>query len=152
MVPQRPQFVGWLAGPVTVGFAAVAHLASGATLPALPIVVASAALLSMAGSVAARVNIPAWALLLLCGLSQQGLHLLFAAASSAQPWAVPEGHGHGVPVDAPAVAAPGPAESGDGSLLLHAHVAAALLAAFLLTRRTAKGQPEKARTHGPTSS
>lgn len=112
----------------------MAHLASGASPPALPIVAAAAALLSMAGSMIARLRLPGWFLLLLAGLGQQGLHLLFAGATAAALPGTAAGHGHRDSADAFRIATGGTPDAGDPGLMLHAHLAAALLTALLLAK------------------
>jgi hypothetical protein len=97
-------------------------------------VAAATALLSMAGSMIAHLKLPGWFLLLLAGLGQQGLHLLFAGATAAALPGTGPGHGHRDSADAFVSAAAGTPDAGDPGLMLHAHVAAALLTALLLAK------------------
>ena len=69
---------GWLFGSVSVALGLLIHGVSGHPVPAAPIVVATAALLSLAGTVVIRIGVPNWALLVLAGVGQQALHWAFA--------------------------------------------------------------------------
>jgi len=79
----RTQFAvaGWLFGSVSVVLGLVIHAVSGHPVPAVPIVVATAALLSLAGAVVTRIGAPNWALLVLAGAGQQIIHWAFALFS-----------------------------------------------------------------------
>ena len=87
-----PGFVAWEVGPVSVGLGLAAHLLSGGGSPPVPVLVALMALLSMCASLAARVRIPSWLLLVLCGLAQQMLHLAFDRFAGTFSGTVPAGH------------------------------------------------------------
>ena len=80
----RTQFAvaGWLFGSVSVVLGLAIHAVSGHPVPAPPIVVATAALLSLAGAVVTRIGVPNWALLVLAGVGQQVIHWAFALFSN----------------------------------------------------------------------
>jgi hypothetical protein len=87
----RTQFAvaGWLFGSVSVVLGLAIHAVSGHPVPAPPIAVATAALLSLAGAVVTRIGVPNWALLVLAGVGQQTVHWAFAFFSN--PWPPPPG-------------------------------------------------------------
>lgn len=125
----------WIAGPASTGLGLAAHLAGGGQAPGVLIVIALAALLGMTAAMAARLPLPAWAVLAAAGLAQQLLHLAFAAFSTASGFALP-GHGHG---EAPAPELPATPTSGAPHslhLMLHLHVAAALVVTAAVTQWT----------------
>ena len=74
---------GWLFGSVSVALGLLIHGVSGHPVPAAPIVVATAALLSLAGTVVIRIGVPNWALLVLAGVPTQPLHVLLYAHVAA---------------------------------------------------------------------
>ncbi len=124
-------YVPWLLGPVATALALVAHLVSGGALPWPPALLALAALLSMAASMLSRLRLPVWALLLLCGLTQQLLHLAFVVFSGVPTGQQSSGHSH-VPLP---LTVPGAATQAAGhlqELMLVTHVAAALLTALIM--------------------
>jgi hypothetical protein len=123
----------WLSGPLAVALGVAAHVLAGERIPGLGVLLALTALLSMAASMIARLNVPVWMLLLVSGLVQQVLHVAFAGFSGLAGARSPE-HGHGVFVPQP----PQPSPSLGGhhalELMLDAHVAAALLTVLILTQ------------------
>jgi hypothetical protein len=124
-------YLPWLLGPVATTLALLAHVVSGGAVPWPPALLALAALLSMAASMLARLRLPVWALLLLCGLTQQLLHWAFLLFSDVP--AVPQSSGHShaslpFPVPGAAVQAVGHLQE----LMLVTHVAAALLTALIM--------------------
>ncbi|MHA7262250.1 hypothetical protein ACX80W_03485 [Arthrobacter sp. TMN-37] len=127
-------FLAWLYGPLAVAAGLAAHGASGGEAPPGAVLLALTALLGLAASILARLRLPGWAVLLLCALTQQLLHLACSAfvggsAGTASP------HGHGGPaVVPPSAASAVPAQ--DLHLMLYAHAAAALLAALVIARGT----------------
>jgi hypothetical protein len=133
----RAQFAvaGWVFGSVSVALGLVIHAVTGHPVPAVPIVVAIAALLSLAGAAAARMGVPSWALLVLAGVGQQAIHWAFAFFSNPLAVALPAGHGHG---SAEQFTGPGLLLAGVPTqplhVLLYAHVAAALLVFVLIQR------------------
>ena len=130
----RTGTVAWLAGPLSTGFGLAAHLAAGGPAPSLIILAALAALLGMAAAMIGRFSVPGWAVLLGCAVAQQLLHLGFAAFSGGSGEGMPS-HGHGgsgqeVPYpaqDRPSGAEAAPPPGYSPHLMLHAHMAAALL-------------------------
>ena len=145
----RAQFAvaGWLFGSVTVLLGVVIHAATGHPVPALPIVVATAALLSLAGTVVTRIGVPNWALLVLAGIGQQTVHWAFAFFSDplATTLATNLGGGHGHDAAAQ-FTGPGLLLAGVPTqplhVLLYAHAAAALLT-FLLVQRLKTSAPKR---------
>jgi hypothetical protein len=133
---------GWLFGSVSVVLGLVIHAASGHPVPAAPIVVATAALLSLAGAVVTRIGVPNWALLVLAGVGQQTVHWAFAVFSNPLATAL-GGHGHAAAVQ---FTGPGLLLAGVPTqslhVLLYAHVAAALLT-FLLVQRLKTSNPKR---------
>lgn len=160
---RRSRFPGWEVGPVAVGLGLVAHLVSGGASPGVPMLMALTALLSMCASLVARVNFPNWLLLVLCGVSQQLLHLAFDRLSGTFSGVVPAQHEHaaaGLQVGQLS-AAPFVASGHSPDLMLDTHVAAALLTALLvaradtsvtralaLLRRTSPGSPHTVHKSG----
>ncbi|MFE5839350.1 hypothetical protein [Arthrobacter sp. NPDC056493] len=140
----RTQFAvaGWVFGSVSVVLGLVIHAVSGHPVPAVPIVVATAALLSLAGAVVTRIGVPNWALLVLAGVGQQAIHWAFAFFSDPVATAL-GGHGHSDPVQ---FTGPGLLLAGVPTqplhVLLYAHVAAALLT-FLLIQRLKTSAPKR---------
>ena len=129
----RAGSLAWLAGPLSTGLGLAAHVMAGGPAPNPMIVGALAALLGMAAAILGRFPIPGWALLLLCGVAQQLLHVGFAAFSGGSGSGLP-GHGHGgialEPQPAGEVAAPAGYSL---HLMLHVHMAAALAACAAIT-------------------
>ncbi|WP_104044200.1 hypothetical protein [Arthrobacter sp. ZGTC412] len=124
----RAGSLAWVAGPLSTGLGLVAHLAAGGTAPSLMIIEALAALLGMAAAILGRFPVPGWALLLLCGVAQQLLHLGFAVFSGGSGSGLSE-HGHGGITQEPSPAGEVAAPAGYSlHLMLHLHMAAALAA------------------------
>ncbi|MCE3293893.1 MAG: hypothetical protein K0Q84_2830 [Arthrobacter sp.] len=132
---RRRPGAAWLCGPLMVALGVAAHSAVGQPVPALSLLVALTALLSLAASVTARTGMPGWMLLLLAGLVQQVLHLAFSVFSGTGGGTGATGHGHGMliwqPQQPPAVSA---APDHTLELLLYTHTAAALLAVLLIAK------------------
>ncbi|MDT0169057.1 hypothetical protein [Pseudarthrobacter sp. BRE9] len=141
-LPARISARAWLAGPFATALGLAAHVAGGGQSPALVIVAALVALLSLGAAVLERVvqkrlvrdrlpsaQLPGWAVLVAAAVAQQLLHLAFAAFSTAAAVPLP-GHAHG---GAPTPDAPSssgsPAAHSSLHLMLYLHAAAALLAA-----------------------
>jgi hypothetical protein len=141
----RTQFAvaGWLFGSVSVLLGLVIHAMSGHPVPAAPIVVVTAALLSLAGAVVARIGVPNWALLVLAGAGQQVIHWAFALFSNPLATTTLAGHGHAATAQ---FTGPGLLLAGVPTqplhVLLYAHVAAALLT-FLLVQRLKTSNPKR---------
>jgi len=136
---RRSRFPGWEVGPVAVGLGLLAHLVSGGASPGVPVLVALTVLLSMCASLVARVNSPNWLLLVLCGVSQQVLHLAFEQFSVTFSNVVPAQHQHAAAVWQPGqlTAAPFVTSGHTSDLMLDTHVAAALLTALLVAKADA---------------
>jgi hypothetical protein len=137
----RGAFPAWLAGPLSAGMGLAAHVAAGGQAPGILIFTALAALLgmaaSMAASIAGRRPLPGWAVLLAAGLVQQLLHLAFAALSTESGFSFSGHHDGDAAPQPPAPAAPaveGSAVAHSPHLMLHLHVAAALVATVLSTQ------------------
>lgn len=134
--PRLRAHVAWVAGPLAVLLAAAAHLLGGEALPGPSVLLALTAILSMGASMLAGLKLPVWALLLLSGLIQQVLHLMFTGLSGYVGGSS-SGHAHGVPIWSP----PQPAQTSGGhaaiELMLDAHVAAALLTVVVITQSAA---------------
>lgn len=143
----RASSLAWVAGPAAVGLGLVAHLVSGGQPPAVLILAALTAVMCLAAQLIARLSVPGWALLVLSGLVQQLLHLAFDVFSGSFPGPGFPGHPHTgreellqLGADSGA-GAPG-ADSGAGAgsegamhtaeLMLHTHVAAAILTVLVL--------------------
>ncbi|UKA60679.1 acyl-CoA reductase [Arthrobacter sp. FW306-2-2C-D06B] len=161
---RRPRFPGWEVGPAAVGLGLVAHLVSGGVSPGVPVLIALTALLSMCASLLARVNLPSWLLLVLCGVAQQVLHLAFDRLSGTFSVVAPAQHQHAGSGWQPGqlAATPSVAAGHSPDLMLDTHVAAALLTALLVARadisltralallhRTTPGGPSIARPGTP---
>jgi hypothetical protein len=129
----NPLVAAWMSGPLMVALAVAAHSVSGDPVPAVSILAVLTALLSIFASIFAHLRFPVWGLLLLSGLVQQVLHRAFSLFSGAFEGSSAE-HGHGVFIrQLPLVSsASSPAHSME--LLLHAHVAAALLAGPVIAK------------------
>jgi hypothetical protein len=132
-VPRRHVYTAWATGPLAVLLGAGAHLLGGDAIPGPWILLAMAALLSMAASMLARLKLPVWALLLVSGLIQQVLHLMFTGFSG-DVGSVSSGHSHGVSTWSPPQQAPGAGGHHALELMLDAHVAAALLTVVVITQ------------------
>jgi hypothetical protein len=100
------------------------------------VLVALTALLSMCASLIARVNCPTWLLLVLCGVSQQVLHLAFEGLSATFSGVVPSQHQHGTAAwEAGQLAAGHSVMPGHAlELMVDTHVAAALMTAVLVAK------------------
>ncbi len=161
---RRPRFPGWEVGPAAVGLGLVAHLVSGGVSPGVPVLIALTALLSMCASLLARINLPSWLLLVLCGVAQQVLHLAFDRLSGTFSVVAPAQHQHAGSgwQTGQLAATPSVAAGHSPDLMLDTHVAAALLTALLVARadisltralallhRTTPGGPSKAHPHTP---
>ena len=145
---RRTQFAvaGWLFGSASVALGLLIHAVSGHPVPAVPIVVATAAMLSLAATVLIRTGVPNWALLVLAGVEQQAIHWAFAFFSDplATTLAAAAGsHGH---ADTLQFTGPGLLLAGVPTqplhVLLYAHVAAALLV-FLLIQWLKTSDPKR---------
>jgi hypothetical protein len=138
----RYAVAGWLFGSVSVFLGLIIHAGTGHPVPAVLIVVATAALLSLAGAVVARIGVPTWAVLVLAGVGQQTVHWAFAFFANPLAATLGGGHGH---VSAAQFTGPGLLLAGVPSqplhVLLHVHIAAALLT-FVLVQRLTTTRPK----------
>ena len=131
----RPRAIAGSAavGLLAVGLGAGVHALSGGALPGLPILGALAALAVLAATLAGRARVPGGAVLLLRGAGQQALHWLLGgladgAVTSAPGTAV---HHDG---DVPIGSAAGQGHSEEVMLMLHTHLAVALLLGWAALR------------------
>ena len=141
--PVRLSAPSWLAGPLATLPGLAAHVAGGGQPPAIAIVAALAALLSLAAVVLERVvvgrdrpasaQLPGWAFLVAAAAAQQLLHLAFAAFATASPVPLP-GHGHGGPPTPDAPSSPISPATHSLHLMLYLHAGAALLNAAAAAR------------------
>lgn len=134
----KASFPGWLAGPVSVGLGAVAHLVSGGPVPAVTVLLALTALVSMAATLASRFMMPSWLLLTLSGLLQQLLHLSFELLAGV-PGSGSSTHAHSIvwappPSDGLSAAADNGYAAHMMEVMLVTHVAAALLTTLVLAK------------------
>jgi hypothetical protein len=98
------------------------------------ILLALTALISLAATLLGRLLASGWSLLVFCGLIQQLLHLAFDFFASV-PGGISPRHGHDGGGDWQLPGLPSEAASAhSGELMVDTHVAAALLAALLLSR------------------
>jgi hypothetical protein len=128
----RQPGVAWLSGPLVVALGVAAHSVSGESIPVVSVLVALTALVSMSASMIAHLRLPGWMVLLLSGLVQQVLHVAFSLFSGVFGDGS-TGHGHGMFTWQPPLPSSASSPPGHGmELMLHAHVAAALLAALVI--------------------
>ena len=133
----------WVAGLVAVALGLVAHMVAGGSAPAIPVLLAFAALGCLAAQLIARWVHGPLLLLLLSGVAQQLLHLGFDAFGGYFPGNGFLDHFHGgqalggVPEGAAS-------SGGDVHLLLYTHMAAAIL-----TLLVASGVSKVARLRSP---
>jgi hypothetical protein len=126
-------YAAWVSGPLAVLLGAGAHELAGEAVSGPWVLLAMSALLSMAASMLARFRPPVWALLLVSGVVQQVLHLMFSGFPGDIGGA-PSGHPHGVLGWLP------PQQAADAGghhaleLMLDAHVAAALVTVLVITQ------------------
>lgn len=124
-------------GPTSVGLGLVAHLASGGASPPVAVLIALTALVSLLGASTGRLTLPGWAVGVASAGIQQLLHLAFTGLSGANAPLLPSaGHHHGGP-PLPAATAGVAASQPDMHLMVVAHVAAALVTAFVVARSLA---------------
>lgn len=126
--------VAWLSGPLVVALGVAAHSVSGASVPVVSVLMALAALVSMSASMIAHLKLSGWAVLLLSGLVQQVLHVAFSLFSGVSGDGS-TGHDHGIFAWRPPLPSSASSLPAHGlEVMLHAHVAAVLLAALLIVR------------------
>ncbi|WP_223935511.1 hypothetical protein [Arthrobacter sp. StoSoilB5] len=120
----------WVAGPVAVALGLSAHVVSGGSAPAMPVLLAFVALAALAAQLIARWIHGPLLLLLLSGLAQQLLFFGFDALSGSFAGAGFLDHLHGQaqqPVDVPADSQAGSGQVHTADLMLYTHAAAAIL-------------------------
>ncbi|MHA7181522.1 hypothetical protein ACX80J_15565 [Arthrobacter sp. MDB2-24] len=133
-VLRRTRIVGAAAaGLASLALGLTAHAVSGGILPTAPILGGLAALAVLAAAIVAQGRFPVWALLLLLGAAQQVLHWLLGGLAEAPSSSVPgtEGHHGG---DVPVGTGTTGGHSPEVMLLLHTHLAAALLVGWAVAR------------------
>ncbi len=128
----------WVAGPVAVALGLTAHMVAGGSSPAIPVLLAFAALGSLTAQLVARWIHGPLLLLLVAGVAQQLLHLGFDAFGGYFPGSgiLDHLHGGGAPLDAPAegkTAEDAAASGGSVHLLLYTHMAAAVLTLLVVS-------------------
>lgn len=121
----------WVAGPTAVALGLAAHMFAGGSAPAIPVLLAFAALCALAAQLVSRWVHGPLLLLFLSGLAQQLLHFGFEAFGGYFPGSGFLDHLHGGQVvgGVPGGDVPGGTASGGGDihLLLYTHMAAAIL-------------------------
>jgi hypothetical protein len=132
---RRSAAAALVVGPAAVGLGLVAHVASGGAVPPIAVVLALTALISLLGSLAARLPLPPWALAIASGVLQQALHLGFVALAGANAPLFPSAghvHDHAAPLPAIAGSAQTASAPEDLHLMVVAHIAAALVTALFI--------------------
>lgn len=146
MVHRRSRIAGGAAaGLGSVALGIVAHSVSDGVLPSPSILAGLTSLAVLAATLVVLGRLPGWAVLLLLGAGQQVLHWLLgglAVAPSSTVAGPADHHGADVPVGA---GGPG-GHSPEVMLLLHTHLAAALLVGWLVLRHRAIGAWFRQRT------
>ncbi len=131
------------AGILSVGLGLGAHALSGGSLPSIPILGCLTALAVLAATLVAQARLPGWTVLLLLGAAQQVLHWLLGglgAGASSTVSVTGVHHGGEVPVGA----GEGQGHSPEIMLMLHTHLAAALLIAWAAAQvHRLKGRPSR---------
>ncbi|MBT2585092.1 hypothetical protein J7I86_04405 [Arthrobacter sp. ISL-95] len=122
----------WVTGLVAVALGLAAHLVAGGSAPAIPVLLAFAALGCLAAQLIARWVHGPLLLLLLSGVTQQLLHFGFDAFGGYFPGNGFLDHLHGsqATLDTPADGSPDKAAAPSGGsvhLMLYTHMAAAIL-------------------------
>lgn len=116
----------WVAGSAAVALGLAAHVLAGGSIPAVPVLLAFAALSSLAAQLIARWVHGPLLLLLLSGLAQQLLYLGFDASGGYFPGSGFLDHFHGGQLDVSSEAGAAPS-GGSVHLMLYTHMAAAIL-------------------------
>ncbi|RJT77265.1 hypothetical protein D6T63_15095 [Arthrobacter cheniae] len=121
-------------GLASLGLGLAAHVVSGGDLPDTPILFGLAALAVLAATLVSHGRLPGWAVMLVLGVAQQVLHWLLGGLADAPSSTVPGADGHhggDVPIG---TAAPR-GHSPELMLMLHAHLAVALLVGWAVLQR-----------------
>ncbi|MFJ6001537.1 hypothetical protein [Arthrobacter sp. NPDC092385] len=122
-----------LVGLASLALGLVAHALSGGDVPSAPVLCGLAALAVLGATLLAQVRLPGWAVMLLLGAAQQVLHWLLGGLGGAASATVSEtGAHHGGEVPVGAGAAQG--HSPEVMLMLHSHLAVALLIGWAVSR------------------
>ncbi|BCW61427.1 hypothetical protein [Arthrobacter sp. StoSoilB22] len=137
----------WVAGPVAVALGLAAHMVAGGSAPAIPVLVAFAAIGALAAQVMARWIHGPLLLLLASGVAQQLLHFGFAAFGGYFPGNGVLDHLHGGQ-DLAGVPAGAAASGGNVHLLLYTHMAAAILTLLLAAGVSKLAAPKRDRPLG----
>ncbi|BBE21679.1 hypothetical protein MN0502_05620 [Arthrobacter sp. MN05-02] len=125
-----------LAGLLALGSGLGAHLVSGGAMPSAAILCGLAALAVLVAAIAAQARLPGWAVLLLLGVTQQLLHWLLGGLAGAVDTSGGLAPGQGTHHDgnAPVGVEGAQGHSPEVMLMLHAHLAAALLVGWVVAR------------------
>ncbi len=126
----RPALVGLL----SLGLGLAAHALSGGELPSVPILCGLAALAVLAATLVAQARLPGWALMLALGAAQQVLHWLLGGLGGGASSTVPGTGVHHGAGEVPVGSGTGQGHSPEVMLMLHTHLAAALLAGWAAVR------------------
>ncbi|UKA50359.1 hypothetical protein LFT48_02105 [Arthrobacter sp. FW305-123] len=143
----------WVTGLVAVTLGLLAHIVAGGSAPAVPVILAFAALACLAAQLLARwINGPLL-LLLVSGVAQQLLHMGFDAFGGYFAGSGLEHLHGGQPAPKTAtegIQAEGAAPAGDIHLLLYTHMAAAILTLVVAAgvSKAAKAERRTQRTSG----
>lgn len=119
----------WVSGPVAVALGLAAHVASGGSAPAIPVLLAFVALAALGAQLISRWIHGPILLLLVSGAAQQVLFFGFEALGGSFPGLGTLDHFHGtgqVPAGLP-VPSSGSAPVHAADLMLYTHAAAAIL-------------------------
>ena len=130
---QGPVVRSALTGVITIVLGMAAHAVSGGALPSVPIIAALAALAVLVATLVAQLKLPAWGVMLVLGGAQQVLHWVLGGlggAASSTFFGSTLGHHAEVPVGV----APSSGHSPEVMMMLHLHLAAALLTGWLVVR------------------
>ncbi|MFE4196871.1 hypothetical protein ACFRJ9_13475 [Paenarthrobacter sp. NPDC056912] len=119
----------WVAGVAAAALGLAAHVIAGGSAPAVPVLLAFAALCGLAAQLLARWIHGPLLLLLVSGVAQQLLHLGFDSFGGYFPGTgfLEHLHGAGQVPEVAGEAAPSPGTAHASDLMLYTHVAAAIL-------------------------
>ncbi|WP_049828700.1 hypothetical protein [Arthrobacter sp. RIT-PI-e] len=132
---QRSVLRAALVGLLSLCLGLLAHAVSGGALPGAPILVALAALAVLVATLVAQVRLPVWGVLVALGAAQQVLHWVLGGLGGGPSSSfLGSSLGHHAEVEVPAGEAAVPGHSPEMMLMLHAHLAAALLAGWAVVR------------------
>lgn len=142
----------WVAGPVAVALGLAAHVISGGSAPAMPVLLAFVAFSALAAQLVARWVHGPLLLLLLSGVAQQLLFFGFEALGASYSGIGFLDHLHGQPQQVVGVPADTQAVSGQvhaADLMLYTHAAAAILTLLVaagVSRLARRGRHQRQRS------